>query len=598
MLAGLAFLSLSSLLAMGHALKFSVQRRAAGHSDTVVVTNPANANNVGFSDAWQAYGLYTITVYVQGQPFQVQLDTGSSDLWIDTSNVTIDGFIDTGYSSTDIYADSTESSGPIVMANVSVGEFLVEGQAMINAIDSNATAAGADVGLLGIGPPLASQIFWQLLNSSYSGMPFLNNVFNYHPDEQAFITLLLTRSNIGITEGGVFSISELVVDYASILDTPQLPVHSDTDFLTFMDGIYVNGEFLTGHSMGVNGTSANAIPNENQTLVVLDSGTTLIPAPQYYVDAIYGNIPGANFSSTMNTYEVPCSTKLNISMLFGDILVPIDPIDATMVNVTDDGSVQCFGTFTYMFDGTPLDFLLGDTFLRNVYSLFYYGNWTAASVGTAPYMQVLPLTDPDAAWANFDALNLQRIGQLEWQQMQANANSTSSYTEAASMSVTYSLAPPSAVRTSISFVPSSVPSMSVFPSSATPSSSPSSPFSNSPSSPSSNSPSSNSANSSPATPSSTPGSTVRLNADLASSLGDSSSVNLSGLTRNSYIIMGLIGGVLVLLIGVLIKLVKNSRNQQYRAVPNIIRPPMHFNDKPYELESEDLMTPYDDPTRR
>ncbi|GBE78628.1 hypothetical protein SCP_0115170 [Sparassis crispa] len=581
MLAGLAFLSLSSLLATGHALKISVQRRAAGHSDTVVVTNPANANNVGFSSAWQAYGRYTITVYVQGQPFQVHLDTGSSGLWIDTSNVTIDGFIDTGYNSTDIYVDTTESSGPIVMANVSVGQFLVAPWSLlgvassdqlceVNAMDSDATSAGADVGLLGIGPPHASQIYGRLYNSSYNGAPFLNNVFNYYPDEQAFITLLLTRSNIGITEGGVFSISELVVDYASIIDTPKLLVHSDTAFLTFMDGIYVNGEFLTGHSIGVNGTSANAIPNENQTLVVLDSGTATIPAPQYYVDAIYGNIPGANFSSTVNTYEVPCSAKLNISMLFGDILIPIDPIDATMVNVNDDGSVQCFGTFTYMFDGTPL----------------------------ALYMQVLPLTDPDAAWANFDALNLQRIGQLEWQQMQANANSTSSYTEAASMSVTYSLAPPSAVRTSISSVPSSVPSMSVFPSSATPSSSPSSPFSNSPSSPSSNSPSSNSANSSPATPSSTPGSTVRLNADLASSLGDSSSVNLSGLTRNSYIIMGLIGGVLVLLIGVLIKLVKNSRNQQYRAVPNIIRPPMHFNDKPYELESEDLMMPYDDPTRR
>lgn len=46
----------------------------------------------------------------------------------------------------------------------------------------------------------------------------------------------------------------------------------------------------------------------------------------------------------------------------------------------------------------------------------------------------------------------------------------------------------------------------------------------------------------------------------ASSAASSGTIDLSGLTRNTYIIMGMLGGALVLLIGVVAKLFAGSRN--------------------------------------
>lgn len=38
------------------------------------------------------------------------------------------------------------------------------------------------------------------------------------------------------------------------------------------------------------------------------------------------------------------------------------------------------------------DFTLGDSFLRNVYILYNYGNWTANTTAAAPYVQLLPVS--------------------------------------------------------------------------------------------------------------------------------------------------------------------------------------------------------------
>lgn len=40
-----------------------------------------------------------------------------------------------------------------------------------------------------------------------------------------------------------------------------------------------------------------------------------------------------------------------------------------------------------------LDFILGDSFMRNVYAVFNFGNWTNTTEGAAPpYIQLLPVS--------------------------------------------------------------------------------------------------------------------------------------------------------------------------------------------------------------
>ncbi|KAH9948696.1 hypothetical protein B0H21DRAFT_882366 [Amylocystis lapponica] len=120
------------------------------NSTSVTVSVNESNTNLGFSNAKGIQ--YTATIYVEGQPFQVTIDTGSSDLWINSENATFTGLVDTGYNTTISYVDESSASGPITLGDVSLGEFTVKGQVFINAPGNNASRAGLEAGLLGVGP--------------------------------------------------------------------------------------------------------------------------------------------------------------------------------------------------------------------------------------------------------------------------------------------------------------------------------------------------------------------------------------------------------------------------------------------------------------
>ncbi|KAH9838434.1 aspartic peptidase domain-containing protein [Rhodofomes roseus] len=561
-------LSLLALIGSSYGLSIPFERRSTTARSTTVSVNSNYNGNLGFSNG--AGFLYTATIYVQGQPFQVQIDSGSSDLWLDTCNVTLDGLQDTGTTGSISYVDGSSATGPIVLANVSFGEFTVGGQAFINAPGSNATTPGFDSGLLGVGPPGASSVFDQLINTTYDGLPFLVNVFAQDPDEPNFMTFFLSRSDAGITQGGVMSIGELIADYVSVLDQPKLPVVSATSWEAFMDGVYVNGKFFTGHSESAFGITAE--PGKDQTTIILDTGTSLATAPRYYVDAMYKDVPGSKFNKSIGYYTLPCDTRLNVSMAFGSSKYPMDPIDLTTIQVNSDGSFFCVGTFAPTPDNAGVDFILGDSFMRNVYSLFSYGSNFTGNGDELPYMQILSITDHDKAWAKFDYANAQRLIQSEYETFAEMYNITATY-EAAPQTTTFSLVAPTSGWQTASAVKTHVHSSG-----------------------------GSSATAAPKSSSSSGSSDDKLGSDLAANLDTSSSVSSSGsddwsaLLRNSYIVIGLLGGAILLLLGVLIKLWVGNRNNKYSPVGSTI-PPAAFQ-RLYEPEKDEAFTtPYDDLAR-
>ncbi|KAH9930032.1 aspartic peptidase domain-containing protein [Fomitopsis serialis] len=430
------------------ALRLPVQRRVAGlqpRSTTAVLTNPDNVSNTGFTDAGN--GLYTATLYIQGEPFQVQIDSGSTDLWVNSESVDLQGLTDTGVHSITPYGDGTVAEGPIVLANVTLGEFTVSGQALVTAPGSNATTPGEDLGLLGVGLPLGSSIYHDLNGTSFNGLPFLQNVFYEIADESKFITLLLSRTELGeasYTQGGALTIGELVSNYSDIVDTPRLPVVNQKGWYTWMDGITVNGVFYPGNGSSVAkyASEFTVQPGANQSFVLLDSGTSLAQVPRYYLDAMFQDLPGAIYTEQdgKNYYTVPCETKVNISMIFGNNSYPVHPLDSVFVDVNTTGAVTC-RTGILNIDDSPR-WILGDTFMRNVYTLFYHGNGFlpgAADESTAPYMQILSLTDADEAFAEYDEMNARRIAENEYEVFADLFNLTSSTVLAASATYTYSL---------------------------------------------------------------------------------------------------------------------------------------------------------------
>lgn len=102
---------------------------------------------------------------------------------------------------------------------------------------------------------------------------------------------------------------------------------------------------------------------------VLDTGTALLIAPREDVDAIHSQVPGAK--KIDGSWAVPCKTNASISLTFGSIDFPINPRDLAFIPFYDDEpdgdcwsgiSIGTVGPFNL-----PTTWLLGDTFLKNVY---------------------------------------------------------------------------------------------------------------------------------------------------------------------------------------------------------------------------------------
>ncbi|KDQ55529.1 hypothetical protein JAAARDRAFT_48835 [Jaapia argillacea MUCL 33604] len=130
---------------LSNAITVPFRRQSPPHSTSFNFTNI----NVGDNE-----DIYVGTIYLADQPFTVQLDTGSADLWLDTSGLDLTklpGLINTGVEGEIDYADGSGAKGPIYLGPVQFGDFLVQKQAFISAPGSNAVSAG-DKGLLGVGP--------------------------------------------------------------------------------------------------------------------------------------------------------------------------------------------------------------------------------------------------------------------------------------------------------------------------------------------------------------------------------------------------------------------------------------------------------------
>lgn len=126
----------------------------------------------------------------------------------------------------------------------------------------------------------------------------------------------------------------------------------------------------------------------------------------------------------------------------------MNPIDITRVtslasnfaNINDTAAI-CVNAFQPGDLGVGnVDMILGDTFLRNAYTLFNFGNWTTPG-SPGPYLQLLPVrtsssvgrhvahrvemqtTNQADAWAQFDSVNNARIQQ--WNELGGQFNISS-----------------------------------------------------------------------------------------------------------------------------------------------------------------------------
>lgn len=339
--------------------------KRAGYTTSIPITDEQNDSSYSGE----------ITIGTPSQTFQVILDTGSSDLWVvspSCTGCTGTPTFDTSKSSTfqsssssvQINYGSGSVKGTVAADTVSFAGFTLSTQKILVAtsvVDN--LLAPAVSGILGLGFETISSLdvppFWQAL---YNANVLAEPLFGFYLQRWITYSTVLNSAPGGtLTLGGTNSSF-----YTGEIEYINMPSGATPSYwLQQISTITVQGKALQ-------------IPT-NQGLAAIDTGTTLIGAPSALVSKIYSAVPGSKplTGQYEGMYAFPCTTTVSVSISFGGTDWPISPDDMNLgaVGTISNGVQMCVGG---IFDigstvgsgaGAPA-WIVGDTFLKNVYSVY------------------------------------------------------------------------------------------------------------------------------------------------------------------------------------------------------------------------------------
>ncbi|KAJ6596677.1 aspartic peptidase domain-containing protein [Mycena sp. CBHHK59/15] len=370
---------------------------------------------------------YTVNLTVAGTTVNVLLDTGSTDMWVQPPGG-IGSFNDTGANATIFYGDGSNFvNGNVGLAAVEIAGRQIPTQAFINVTNSVGQTSDfiqGTFGLVGLGfdspdGSIPAALTAVGVDGTVVGKSVLSSIFDQNPDQGRFFAFSLSRvGDVKDSATAELTISEYDEQYSDVQFAPllpQFPVHSGA-WSVLSEGVSVGG-------VDIPWTANSNTTTAGHQLVLFDTGTTNFLLPAVIRDAIYSAVPGAvlavnslipntKFSEDEDVWVVPCTTAVNFTAKFGGQEFPIHPLDVTdfMQLRGPDGKnyTVCVGSITNggSITSTGLDALYGDSFLRNVYSVFAFGNDTAT-----PFVQLLSQTNASEAAADFANVRAQLLAQ-------------------------------------------------------------------------------------------------------------------------------------------------------------------------------------------
>lgn len=326
----------------------SLQQAAAQQSGSVAA-NPEQYD--------QAY-LCEVAVGSDSQTLQLDFDTGSSDLWVFSTELpsseqsghsiynpasSSSSSKLNGYTWSISYGDGSGASGDVYTDKVVVGGVTATKQAVEPASSiSTEFQQDSNDGLLGLAfskintvQPRSQTTFFDTVKSSL---------------DQPVFAVTLKAGQPGTYDFGYIDQSKYQGDITYV------SVDSSQGFWGFSgDDVSSNGQ-----SLGSLGSS------------IADTGTSLILVGDDIVSAYYQGVSGAENDSQQGGYTFPCSTTapdLTFSIGGGSFTVPGQYINYAPV---DQSGETCFGGVQS--SGSVGINILGDVFLKNFYVVFDSGN--------------------------------------------------------------------------------------------------------------------------------------------------------------------------------------------------------------------------------
>lgn len=320
--------------------------QAAKSNDGTVVASPNQYDSE-----------YIETVSIGGQTLNLDFDTGSSDLWVFSSELSAANKRGhniyspsksktakklTGESWRISYGDKSSASGDVYSDTVDVGGTTVTGQAVEAAATISAQfASGESDGLLGLG-----------FSSINTVSPDQQNTFfaNAAPILDApLFTANLKKGAPGSYNFGYIDASEHTgtISYTAV-DNSQGFWGYTTDSYTIGNGNAVQASFQT----------------------IADTGTTLLLTDDAIVSAYYSQVRGSSNSQSDGGYVFPCSARLpDISFSIGSYTGTVPGSYVNYAPASAPGT--CFGGIQ---SNAGIGFsIFGDIWLKSQFVVFSDG---------------------------------------------------------------------------------------------------------------------------------------------------------------------------------------------------------------------------------
>ncbi|KZO92844.1 acid protease [Calocera viscosa TUFC12733] len=310
-------------------------------------------------------------------PLNVLLDTGSADFWVASTGCAAaqsgcgglplwDPRTSETYENASVRFEvgygSGRASGVLGWDTVQLGAFEVVHQpvALCDHVSPGLLTSPVS-GLMGLG-------FQQL--SASGATPLWENLVQAGlwsaPLMTFFLTRFLNSSALGTQQpGGSFTMGYVDTSlYTGTIDYAPIPAGRAGYWL------------LELSSVAVRSSSIPLSASSSQNAAVIDTGTTLLLAPSSAIQAIFSLIPGSQPATGdyAGYYQYPCSSNTTLTLSFSGASRgwTISAADFQLLKLPNTQDTCIAALYESNLGNNAPQWVVGDTFLKNVYSVFRY----------------------------------------------------------------------------------------------------------------------------------------------------------------------------------------------------------------------------------
>lgn len=333
-----------------------------------------------------------ITVGSPEQRFTLNIDTGSSDLWVNSDSSRLCRLRSQPCETSGVYSANDSSSYAYVNSefnisyaggNSAAGDYATDtvrfaGKTVRSLQFGVAYHSSSPLAIMGLGYPLNEAQSANAGMTPYRNLPAKLAADGMISSNAYSIWLNDLDANTGnLLFGGV--------DHAQYVgDLVTIPVQRTdgvyAEFLVPLTDVQLDGQSVSGFSSSSSPTSSSS-PSSSAAAIpaLLDTGTTLMYLPDDMTSTIYDAV-NAQYDERQQAAVVSCdlaSRGVNMTFRFADSVSIDVPIDELVLNTQSNTQGSSQGSDACQFGIAPAGqdtIILGDTFLRSAYVVFDIDN--------------------------------------------------------------------------------------------------------------------------------------------------------------------------------------------------------------------------------